>query len=98
MQNVLNILNVLSTAIQNAYVLRLIRLKEIGLLNFGDSRYIHDQDVSCYDPAGWSSAGLGNVLSSVIILGGGWFFSVLILFFEMAWLHKTVGNAWCVLY
>lgn len=69
-------------------------MMEAGLLDYGEKEYIRAEDVTCCQQPGWSSAGLGNVLSAVVVLCGGWFFSVLILFGEMTWKQKSTSSEW----
>ncbi|KAL0280202.1 UNVERIFIED_CONTAM: hypothetical protein PYX00_001571 [Menopon gallinae] len=73
---------------------KLLRMMEAGLLDYGEKEHIRVEDVTCCQQPGWSSAGLGNVLSAVVILCGGWFFSILILFAEIGWKRKSSSSDW----
>lgn len=69
-------------------------MQEVGLLSLGQDRYLKVAEENTSDLPGWSSASLRNVLSAVLILTGGYFFSVLILFCEMAWMRKKTSTEW----
>lgn len=69
-------------------------MQEVGLLSLGQDRYVNVVQENRNDLPGWSSASLRNVLSAVLILSSGYFFSVLILFCEMAWMHRKTSTEW----
>lgn len=65
---------------------RLLRLHETGLLRVGLKRSMV-APASCGNGSGYSSAGLGHVLSALGILGSGIAAAVLLLIAEFAWHH-----------
>jgi hypothetical protein len=67
-------------------IYRLLRLRETGLLQLGLKRSMVTLTY-CSNGSGYSSAGIGHVMSAVGILGSGIAAALILLIIELAWHH-----------